>query len=116
MASLLASGDDAANDHRYDQIALARSLAIDEFPEAQPAHGDAHGLHMPMWQRADAFEATARGRKLLTPGTSRMASACSCVSADRLAMVRFLMHSRTLSRSRIAGLEPRLGTKSMRRI
>src|SRR5271165_2770281 len=46
---------------------------------------------------------------------SRIASACSSVSADRLAMVRFLMRlpSRMLSRSRMAGLEPRLGTKSM---
>ena len=58
--------DDAARDHRHHEIAFTRSLAIDQFLEAQPAHGDAYGLHMPMRQRADAFKATVRGRKLLT--------------------------------------------------
>jgi hypothetical protein len=56
--------DDAARDHRRNEIALPRSLAIDQFLEADPAHGDAHGLHMPVRQRADAFEATIRRRKL----------------------------------------------------
>src|SRR5271166_4209200 len=47
--------------------------------------------------------------------TQRMASACSSVRAERLAMVRLRMRlpSRMLSRSRMAGLEPRLGTRSM---
>jgi hypothetical protein len=42
-------------------------------------------------------------------------SACSIGSADRLAMVRFLtrLPSRMLSRSRMAGGEPRFGTMSM---
>ena len=55
--------DNAACDHRHDEIALARSLAVDQFLKAELAHGDAHGLHMPMRQRADAVEA-ARWRKL----------------------------------------------------
>ena len=42
--------DDAARHHRHNEIALARRLAIDQFLEAQLAHGDAHGLHMPMRQ------------------------------------------------------------------
>jgi len=57
--------DDAARDHRCDEIALPRSFAIDQLLEAEPPHGDAHGLHMPMRQRADAVEAAARRRKLL---------------------------------------------------
>jgi len=62
-----AEGPDAARDHRRNEIALPRSLAIDQFLEAEPAHGDAHGLHMPVRQRADAFEATIRRRKLPGP-------------------------------------------------
>ncbi len=57
--------DDAARHHRRDEIALARRLAIDQLVEAQPPHGGAHRLHMPMRQRADAVEAAVRGRKLL---------------------------------------------------
>ena len=56
--------DDAARDHRHDEIALARSLAIDQFVEAKPPHGDAHGLDMPVRQREDAVEAAVHGRKL----------------------------------------------------
>ena len=31
--------DDAARNHRHNEVTLARSLAIDQFLEAQPAHG-----------------------------------------------------------------------------
>src|SRR5262245_33368094 len=47
--------------------------------------------------------------------TRRIISACSIGNAERLAMVRFLtrLPSRMLSRSKIAGGDPRLGTMSM---
>jgi hypothetical protein len=52
MASLLAFGANAACNHRRNTI--ARSLAIDQLVEAEPPHGDTHGLHMPMRQIAQA--------------------------------------------------------------
>ena len=65
MASLLAAGAMM----RPATIATTRSRPREALPsislsEAEPAHGDAHGLHMPMRQRADAVEAAARRRKL----------------------------------------------------
>ncbi len=69
-------------------------------------------------QWLDAPEArtgSASHEARLPLSASRIVSACSSVRADRLAIVRVLMRlpSRMLSRSRIAGLEPRLGAKSM---
>ncbi len=57
--------DNAARNHRCNEIAFARCLAVDQFFEPQPPHGDAHRLHMPMRQRTDAVEAAARRRNLL---------------------------------------------------
>ncbi len=60
MASLLASGAMM----RPATIATTRSRSREVLLlEAKPAHGDAHSLHMPMRQRADAVEASVRGRK-----------------------------------------------------
>ncbi len=40
--------DNAARDRRHNEIALARSLAIDQLIETLPPYGGEHGLHMPM--------------------------------------------------------------------
>ena len=116
MASLLASGAMM----RAATIAAARSRSREALPSisfSKPSRRMAMrtASTCPCGSERMQSRPPPAGASFSPLSTSRIASACSSVSADRLAMVRFLMRwpSRMLSRSRIAGLEVRLGTKSM---